>query len=88
MNCVMCNFYHLLYVFIICIIRQDVWKVAYLRNQTAGSNRVSHAERYVVRVFTPAKEILVSQEVGTVIDHEAAALHPAGGAPAQVGGHV
>ena len=32
--------------------------------------------------------MLVTHEVGTVVDHEAAALHPAGLTAAEVGGHV
>ncbi len=43
---------------------------------------------HVVSVLAPPHEVLVSHVVGAVVDHEAAALHPAGVAPAQVGGHV
>ena len=39
-------------------------------------------------VLAPPQEELHAHEVGTFIDHEAATLHPAGLAPAQVGGHV
>ena len=42
----------------------------------------------VVRVLSPPDKELVSHVVSAIIDHEAAALHPAGVAPAQVGGHV
>ena len=39
-------------------------------------------------VLSPPQEELHAHEVGTLVDHEAATLHPAGLAPAQVGGHV
>lgn len=39
-------------------------------------------------MFALLHEVLVAQEVGTLIDHEAATLHPTGLALAQVGGHV
>merc|ERR1719474_2638534 len=54
------------------------------RPDTAGPSHHAH----VVRVLAPPHEELVSHVVVAVVDHEAAALHPAGVAPAQVGGHV
>ena len=54
----------------------------------AGLNAVAHAHALVVGVLAPLDEVLVAHEVGAVVDHEEAALHPAGVAPAQVGGHV
>ncbi|KAF3843564.1 hypothetical protein F7725_002413 [Dissostichus mawsoni] len=42
----------------------------------------------LIRSTRPSHEVLVSHVVVAVVDHEAAALHPAGLAPAQVGGHV
>ena len=49
---------------------------------------IAHAHALVVRVLSPPGKVLVSHVVGAVVDHEAAALHPAGVAPAQVGGHI
>lgn len=37
----------------------------------------------VVRIFAPPQEVLISHVVGTVIDHEAAALHTNGLAAAE-----
>ena len=42
----------------------------------------------VVRVLSSPHKELVSHVVSAIVDHEAAALHPAGVTPAQVGGHV
>lgn len=42
----------------------------------------------VVGVLSPPHEVLVAHVVGAVEDHEAAALHLAGVAPAQVGGQL
>ena len=41
-----------------------------------------------VIVFAPLHEELVAHEVGTLVHHEATALHPAGLAAVEVGGHV
>ena len=54
----------------------------------AGADAVAHAQALVVGVLAPLDEVLVAGEVGAVVDHEEAALHPAGVAAAQVGGHV
>ena len=43
---------------------------------------------HVVGVLAPPHEVLVAHVVGAVVAHEAAAVHPAGVAPAHVGGHV
>lgn len=42
----------------------------------------------VVRVLAPPHQHLVTPEVGLLVDHEEAALHPAGVAPAQEGGQL
>lgn len=60
----------------------------YLRDITAGSDGIDHAHALVIRVVTPPQEILVSHEVRPLIHHEAAALHPAGVAAAQVGSQL
>ena len=54
----------------------------------AGPDAVGHAHALVVGVLAPLDEVLVAHEVGAVVDHEEATLHPAGVAPAQVGRHV
>lgn len=41
-----------------------------------------------VIVLAPLHEELVAHEVGTLVHHEATALHPAGLAAVEVGGHV
>ena len=41
-----------------------------------------------VVVLSPPHEELLAHVVVPLVEHEAAALHPAGLAPAQVGGHV
>lgn len=41
-----------------------------------------------VWVLAPPQEVLVPHVVGPFIDHEVAAVHPAGVAAAQVGGEV
>lgn len=61
----------------------------YHGDHTAGPDTVTHSHHaHVVSVITPPQEVLVSHVVGPVIDHKAAPLHPAGVAPAQVGGHI
>lgn len=63
--------------------------LSYHGDHAAGPDTVTHSHHaHVVAVITPPQEVLVSHIVGPVIDHEAASLHPAGVAPAQVGGHV
>ena len=65
---------------------------SYEGDHSAGSDVVehhSHAHHALhVMVLAPPHEELLTHVVGTLVDHEAAALHPAGLAPAQVGGHV
>ena len=62
---------------------------SYHGDHAAGPDAVAHAHHaHVVSVLAPPHEVLVTHEVGAVIDHEAASLHPAGVAPAQVGGEV
>ena len=61
-------------------------------DHSAGSDGIDHHFRahhalHVV-VLAPPQEELVSHVVGTLENHEAAALHPAGTAPAQEGGQV
>ena len=61
----------------------------YHGDHAAGPDTVTHSHHaHVVRVIAPSQKVLVSHVVGAVIDHKAAPLHPAGVAPAQVGGHV
>ena len=61
----------------------------YHGDHAAGPDAVAHSHHaHVVRVLAPPQEVLVAHEVGAVIDHETASLHPAGLTPAQEGGHV
>ena len=64
----------------------------YIRDHTAGPDVVEHHAHALhalhVSVLAPLHEELVAHEVGTLVHHEAAALHPAGLAAADVGGHV
>ena len=61
----------------------------YHGDHAAGPDAVAHSHHaHVIRVLAPPQEVLVAHEVGAVVDHEAASLHPAGVTPAQVGGHV
>lgn len=39
----------------------------------------------VIRILSPPHQHLVAHEVGLLVDHEEATLHPAGVAPAQIG---
>ena len=61
----------------------------YHGDHTARPDTTAHSHHaHVVRVLAPPQEVLVAHEVGAVIDHETASLHPAGLTPAQEGGHV
>ena len=64
----------------------------YIRDHTAGPDVVEHHAHALhavhVIVLAPLHEELVAHEVGTLVHHEAAALHPAGLAAVEVGGHV
>merc|ERR1719419_1790185 len=52
-------------------------------DHAAGPDAVSPTKHvHVVGVLSPPHEVLVSHVVGAVVHHEAAALHPAGVAPA------
>ncbi len=62
--------------------------VPYLRNYTAGSNRVTQAHLHAVGVIAPSHKKLVSNEIGAIVYHEAAALHPARAAAAQMGAEL
>lgn len=65
------------------------WSRGYHGDHAAGLDAVVHSHHArVVRVVAPPQQVLVAHEVGAVVDHEAASLHPAGVAPAQVGRHV
>ena len=70
----------------------NVGDFSYIGDHPAGPDVVehhSHAHHAVhVAVLSPPHEVLVSHVVVPLVDHEAAALHPAGLAPAHVGGHV
>merc|ERR1712168_1796631 len=49
----------------------------------------SHAPHLIpVAVLSPPEEVLLAHVVVPLIDHPTATVHPAGLAPAQVGGHV
>ena len=62
------------------------WK-SYHGDSTARPDALSHSHHaHVVSILAPPHEVLVSHVVGAVVDHEAAALNPAGVAPAQVRG--
>lgn len=66
-----------------------VWWRGYHGDHAAGPDAVAHSHHaHVVRVVAPPQQVLVAHEVGAVVDHEAASLHPAGVTPAQVGRHV
>ena len=59
---------------------------SYHGDVTAGLDAVIETHRtLVVRVLAPSHEVLVSHVVVAIIGHEAAALNPAGVAPAKVG---
>lgn len=61
----------------------------YHRDHPAGLDAVTHAHSHqalVVRILAPPHQHLVAHEVGLLIDHEEATLHPAGLALAQEGG--
>ena len=65
------------------------FKIIYHGDVAAGSDGIAHAHHtHLVGILSPPHEVLVTHEVWTVVDHEAAALHPAGLAAAEVGGHV
>ena len=58
----------------------------YHGDHTAGPDAVCHSHHVlVVRVFSSPQEVLVAHEVGALIDHEAAALHPDGVAAVEEG---
>ena len=63
-----------------------------MRDHTAGPDVVEHHAHALhavhVIVLAPLHEELVAHEVGTLVHHEAAALHSAGVAAAEEGGHV
>ena len=62
---------------------------AYHGDHAAGPHTVAHAHHaHVVRVLAPLHEELVTHEVGTVVDLEAAALHSDGVAAVEVGVQV
>ena len=60
----------------------------YHGDHATGPETVTHAHVLVVGIFAPPDKVLVPHEVGAVVDHEAATLHPAGVAAAQVGGQI
>ena len=65
-----------------------MFNTAYHGDHAAGPDAIAHAHTLVVGVLAPSNKVLVSHVAGAVVDHEAAALHPAGVALAQEGGHV
>ena len=62
---------------------------SYHWDHAARSNTIHHSHHaLIVRVLSPPYEVLVSHEVGAVIDHEGTILHPAGVATTEVGGQL
>lgn len=60
----------------------------YRGDYATGSYAVAHAHSHqalVVWVFSSPHQHLMAHEVGLLIDHEEATLHPAGVTPAKVG---
>lgn len=60
-------------------------------DHAAGPDAIAHThshEALVVWILAPPHQHLMSHEVGLLIDHEEATLHPAGVTPAQVGGEL
>lgn len=60
-------------------------------DHATGPNAVAHTHSHqalVVWILAPPHQHLMAHEVGLLIDHEEATLHPAGVAPAQVGGEL
>ena len=54
-------------------------------NHPAGADAAAEAHPpLVVRILPPPHEVLVAHEVGSLVDHEAAALHPDGVTAAEV----
>ena len=69
--------------------RRTILSDTYHGDHTAGADTVRHAHpAVVVGVLPAAQEVLVAHVVGTLVQHEAAALHPAGVAAAEVGAEV
>ena len=64
------------------------WVKPYHGDHAAGADVLEHAHAGVVGVLSPPHEVLVPHVVGSVVDHEAAALHPAGVAATQVGAEI
>ena len=63
--------------------------IAYCGDHAAGPDAVAEAHNaLVLRVLPSPQQVLLTHVVGTIVDHEAATLHLAGVAAAQVGGHV
>lgn len=64
---------------------------AYRGDHAAGPDAVAHAHSHqvlVIRILSPPHQHLMAHEVGLLVDHEEATLHPAGVAPAQVGSQL
>ena len=57
-------------------------------DHATGTDGFSQAHTLAVRVFPSLHKVLVSLEVGPLVDHEAAILHPAGVAAAQKRGEL
>ena len=65
--------------------------VSYHWDHTAGLDAVIRTQPHqalIVGVLSFPHQHLLAHEVAPLIDHEAATLHPAGVAPAQVGGQL
>lgn len=60
--------------------------MTYRGDHTAGSDTVVHSNHtLVISVLSSPQIVLVSHIVGSLIDHEAATLHPDGVTPVEVG---
>lgn len=63
--------------------------MTYLGDHTARSDAVVHSNHSLVIGVLPSPQVvLVAHVVGPLVDHEAAALHPDGVAPVEVGVEV
>lgn len=70
------------------ILLDELEALGYHGDHATRPDAVTHAHMLIVRVLSPPDKELVSHVVSAIVHHEAAALHPARVAPAQVGGHI
>lgn len=70
---------------VVTVRRTWTWTWIYHWNHPARADTATEAHPpLVVGVLAPPHEVLVAHKVGSLVDHEAAALHPDGVAPAEV----